>query len=80
MRRLGHHLFTLCSAVSLALTAGCINLEREWYKQQISWGYVYAIGDAGEIAEWTLAQTEARRIAHGMATLQDLAGDRGNNV
>jgi hypothetical protein len=42
------------------------------YKSQVSWGYVFDIGSAKKIGEWTLAQNDARKIADGISTLSSI--------
>jgi len=42
------------------------------YKSQVSWGYVFDIGSAKKIGEWTLAQNDARKIADGIFTLSSI--------
>src|SRR3712207_1788601 len=64
----GHRVLLL--ALVAARTAG--GSRTAYYKQQVSWGYVFDIGNAEEITRWTLEQTEAERVADGVATLANL--------
>jgi hypothetical protein len=73
MRRSVPRLLTLCSAAVPLLASGCGTIERQWYKQQVPWGYVFDTGGPKEITRWTLDQTDAERIGHGQSTLHHLA-------
>jgi hypothetical protein len=48
-------LILLCSVLGLVcVLIGCA--REDLYKQQVSWDYVYEIGSARTIAEWTLVR------------------------
>jgi hypothetical protein len=52
------------------ILVGCS--REDWYTQQVGWSYVYEVGSARKITEWTLARTEIRKVVHGLLTLESL--------
>jgi hypothetical protein len=67
----------LAAIAFVALWAG--GCREHFYKQQVSFAYVFDIGSSKEITEWVLSQQEPKKILEGQLTLSAIPGLRSKS-